>query len=163
MHTVLDCVLGQLQQQREDLREFQHQAEAARDRVGPTLPFLLYIPTYFSLLEIEIALFTDLIHAPRQRAQSISLKTESDNKAILVFTTVTIIFLPLSFVTSYLGMNTADVRNTSSTQGVFWAMGLPISLTVLGLAWMVAYSVELKGLAASFKGRWGSKRAAKLE
>ena len=43
--------------------------------------------------------------------QSISIKTETNNKAILVFTVTTVTFHPLSFVTSYLGMNTLDLRN----------------------------------------------------
>ena len=78
-----------------------------------------------------------------QAAQSISLKSESNNTAILVFTTVTVVFLPLSFVTSYLGMNTSDLRNTKSTQTLFWATGLPVTLTVLSLAWIVVYYGEV--------------------
>ena len=70
VHTVLDRVLGQLQQQREDFRELQQQAEAARDRVGLILHLLLSVPTYFSLLDMETALFTDLTHASRQHSQS---------------------------------------------------------------------------------------------
>lgn len=48
--------------------------------------------------------------------QSAEINEEDHGKAILVFTVVTIIFLPLSFVTSYLGMNTSDIRDMDNKQ-----------------------------------------------
>lgn len=36
--------------------------------------------------------------------QSLEINEEDHGKAIMVFTVVTVVFLPLSFVTSYLGM-----------------------------------------------------------
>ncbi|KAL8783570.1 MAG: hypothetical protein Q9195_009352 [Heterodermia aff. obscurata] len=72
-------------------------------------------------------------------AQSISLKAENNSKAVLVFTVTTIIFLPLSFVTSYLGMNTSDLRSTSSGQSLFWIVGVPLTLVILALALVVAF------------------------
>ena len=72
-------------------------------------------------------------------AQSISLKAESNNKAIIVFTVVTIVFLPLSFVTSYLGMNTSDLRNMKSGQQLFWAIGAPVAFVVLSTALVAAF------------------------
>ena len=72
-------------------------------------------------------------------AQSISLKAESNNKAIIVFTVVTIVFLPLSFVTSYLGMNTSDLRDMKSGQTLFWAIGAPVAFVVLSAALMAAF------------------------
>ncbi|KAL8987816.1 MAG: hypothetical protein Q9169_008650, partial [Polycauliona sp. 2 TL-2023] len=47
--------------------------------------------------------------------------------AILVFTIVTIIFLPLSFVSSFFGMNTSDIRSMSRPQWVFWAAAIPLT------------------------------------
>ncbi|KAJ5925580.1 Mg2+ transporter protein CorA-like/Zinc transport protein ZntB [Penicillium verhagenii] len=41
----------------------------------------------------------------------IEVRKESNSKAITIFTIVTVVFLPLSFVTSYLGMNSVDIRN----------------------------------------------------
>lgn len=72
-------------------------------------------------------------------AQSISLKAESNGKAIIVFTVVTIVFLPLSFVTSYLGMNTSDLRDMESGQALFWAIGAPVAFGVLGVAVAAAF------------------------
>ncbi|RDW68486.1 hypothetical protein BP5796_09143 [Coleophoma crateriformis] len=62
--------------------------------------------------------------------------------AILVFTIVTIIFLPLSFVSSFLGMNTRDVRDMGSTQWIFWASAIPITIIIVGLSMLFAQRVE---------------------
>ncbi|KAJ5523829.1 Mg2+ transporter protein CorA-like/Zinc transport protein ZntB [Penicillium frequentans] len=55
----------------------------------------------------------------------IEVRKESNSKAITIFTTVTVIFLPLSFVTSYLGMNSVDIRNGTFNQSLFWIIALP--------------------------------------
>ncbi|KAL8784653.1 MAG: hypothetical protein Q9195_008956 [Heterodermia aff. obscurata] len=66
----------------------------------------------------------------------LSLKADKNNRAILVFTTVTIVFLPLSFFTSYFGMNIQGIANSDKTQRYFWAVcgtstALIVGLTVL--------------------------------
>lgn len=50
--------------------------------------------------------------------QLVNIRLEDHGKAILVFTVVTIIFLPLNFVSSFFGMNFADIRDMSQTQYV---------------------------------------------
>ncbi|QDS73894.1 hypothetical protein FKW77_007176 [Venturia effusa] len=62
-----------------------------------------------------------------------STKDRHDS-AIYAFTIVTIIFLPLSFVCSFLGMNTTDIRDQSTSQWVFWAAGIPLTLVVIVLS-----------------------------
>lgn len=62
---------------------------------------------------------------------------ERHDNAIYVFTIFTVIFLPLSFVCSFLGMNTADVRNMSGGQTIFWAAALPLTLVVVLIALLV--------------------------
>ncbi|KAL8757990.1 MAG: hypothetical protein Q9184_004061 [Pyrenodesmia sp. 2 TL-2023] len=57
--------------------------------------------------------------------------------AVLVFTTVTVIFLPLSFVSSIFGMNTKDIRNMDKSQWVFWVSAIPMTIIVIGLALFV--------------------------
>lgn len=69
----------------------------------------------------------------------IEVLEEDNSKAIFVFTVVTAVFLPLSFVTSYLGMNTADIRSTTTGQSTFWAISLPMTFVVVTLAITVAY------------------------
>ncbi|KAL8734120.1 MAG: hypothetical protein Q9166_001605 [cf. Caloplaca sp. 2 TL-2023] len=72
-------------------------------------------------------------------AQSISLKAETNNRAILIFTVVTIIFLPLTFVAGYFGMNARDIRDMSSGQSLFWAIGVPFTALILSCALLAAY------------------------
>jgi Mg2+ and Co2+ transporter CorA len=59
-----------------------------------------------------------------QTKQSLEIYEEDHGKAITAFTVVTVIFLPLSFVTSYFGMNTVDIRDMASGQSLFWAVAL---------------------------------------
>ncbi|KAF2499957.1 hypothetical protein BU16DRAFT_232275 [Lophium mytilinum] len=70
---------------------------------------------------------------------SIDVNEEHHGKAILAFTAVTVIFLPLSFVTSFLGMNTLDIRNMDRTQSLFWASAIPLTITVIGGIVAIAY------------------------
>jgi hypothetical protein len=90
-----------------------------------------------------------------QLKQSVEILEEDHGKAILVFTMITTIFLPLlvsliitcqlrlirssSFVTSFFGMNMSDIRNTDSTQGFFWAIAIPVTAGVVLAAILLAY------------------------
>lgn len=63
--------------------------------------------------------------------QATEIQKDDLNKTILAFTVVTIIFLPLSFVTSYLGMNTTFSDGTwNQTQGLFWKISLPLTVAL---------------------------------
>ncbi|KAF2110714.1 hypothetical protein BDV96DRAFT_583628 [Lophiotrema nucula] len=74
-----------------------------------------------------------------QLKQSVEILEEDNGKAILVFTMITTIFLPLSFVTSFFGMNTADIRNTDLGQGFFWAIAMPVTFGIVVVAILLAY------------------------
>lgn len=50
----------------------------------------------------------------------LAIIADSHNNAIFVFTGVTIIFLPLSFFTSYYGMNVKGIQDTSENTKYFW-------------------------------------------
>ena len=64
---------------------------------------------------------------------------EDNSKAIFIFTVVAAVFLPLSFVTSYLGMNTVDIRDMNRSQSIFWATAVPATFGVVALAILAAY------------------------
>ncbi|KAH8725894.1 hypothetical protein GQ44DRAFT_652078 [Phaeosphaeriaceae sp. PMI808] len=72
--------------------------------------------------------------------QSLEINEEDHGKAIMVFTIVTIIFLPLSFVTSYLGMNTSDIRDMASKQSLFWIISIPLTIVTMGSALFISYN-----------------------
>jgi hypothetical protein len=48
-----------------------------------------------------------------------------------VFTVITVIFLPLSFVASVFGMNTSDIRDMALTQWTFWASACSFTIVVV--------------------------------
>ncbi|KAL3450422.1 hypothetical protein BJX65DRAFT_305259 [Aspergillus insuetus] len=66
---------------------------------------------------------------------------EDHGKAILVFTIVSAIVLPLSFVSSYLGMNAADVRDMELNQTLFWQVALPVTVAVVALVLAGAFEL----------------------
>ena len=87
--------------------------------------------------------FESLLHAASQLGEwhRNQLKSNKDHQehAIMMFTVVTVIFLPLSFVATLLGMNTNDVRNMEMSQWIYWASALPLTLLVVGCCslWLI--------------------------
>ncbi|KAL8823570.1 MAG: hypothetical protein Q9191_005733, partial [Dirinaria sp. TL-2023a] len=61
----------------------------------------------------------------------LAIVSDSQNKAIIVFTGVTIIFLPLSFFTSYYGMNLTGIANTTLTENYFWKVCGSVALLIV--------------------------------
>jgi len=72
----------------------------------------------------------------------LDIQQENNGNAILVFTTVTIIFLPLSWATSYFGMNTSNIRDLNQGQWLFWLVALPVTSVVIGIAVLVVLKGE---------------------
>jgi hypothetical protein len=71
--------------------------------------------------------------------QLVNLRMESSSKAMLVFTVVTIIFLPLNFVTSFFGMNVSDIRNMQATQSLFWLVAMCVTAGVFVASIFLAF------------------------
>ncbi|KAK7423282.1 hypothetical protein QQX98_001072 [Neonectria punicea] len=67
-----------------------------------------------------------------------SFAKDRQENAIFAFTLVTIVFLPMSAVSSIFGMNTTDVRDMESSQWLYWVVALPLTLFVIGVGlwWM---------------------------
>ncbi|KAL6714173.1 hypothetical protein ACLMJK_008667 [Lecanora helva] len=96
----------------------------------------------------------DLFQLRTIEQNELAIIAESNNKAILVFTVVTIVFLPLSFFTSYYGMNFKGNYNLLPGQGYFWAVCGSVTAVIVVFT-----------LAYGFKDRlyvwiWGNKRAS---
>lgn len=60
------------------------------------------------------------------------------SRSVLIFTAITIIFLPLSFFTSYFGMNLTDVRETIFDSRYFWSVAGPTSGGIVILIFVIA-------------------------
>ncbi|KAF4497035.1 mg2+ transporter [Fusarium agapanthi] len=78
--------------------------------------------------------------------QMLEVLDEGHGKAIRVFTFATLFFLPLensqhdsSFVTSFFGMNTTDVRGIGWDQRLFWSSAIPLTVAVMTLALIYGY------------------------
>jgi len=61
----------------------------------------------------------------------LAIVSDSQNKAIMVFTGVTIVFLPLSFFTSYYGMNLTGIVGTPRGEGYFWKVCGTVTLFIV--------------------------------
>ena len=77
-----------------------------------------------------------------QNIQRIEANKDRQEAAILLFTVVTIIFLPLSFMSSLFGMNTSDIRNMGKNQWIFWATAIPVTFLVVGLAVIAVLHID---------------------
>ena len=95
-------------------------------------------------------------HAEFWTKQSIDVKGEGNSKAIYVFTAVTVIFLPLSFVAGLLGMNTREIRVTRDTQWLFWVVAVPVTLAVLIICLIIVKYKFMKQKGWSFRRGWQS-------
>lgn len=71
--------------------------------------------------------------------QLVNIRLEDHGKAILVFTIVTIIFLPLSFISSFFGMNFSDIRDMERTQRLFWLVASCLTVTTVGCSLFLAF------------------------
>lgn len=71
--------------------------------------------------------------------QLVNLRQEDHGQAILVFTLVTVIFLPLSFLSSFFGMNVSDIRGMQNTQWVFWSAAVVLTASVVGMSCALAF------------------------
>jgi hypothetical protein len=90
--------------------------------------------------------------------QSLEILEEDHGKAIRLFTVVTIIFLPLTFVATVLGMNTSDIRNLQKTQTLYWEIALPLTAIVI----LVAYAFSNR--AGDIQEYWyGLQRRSRLK
>ncbi|KAI4125314.1 MAG: hypothetical protein LQ338_004328 [Usnochroma carphineum] len=84
----------------------------------------------------------------------LAIVSDSQNKAILIFTGVTIVFLPLSFFTSYYGMNLSSIVNTEKTEGYFWKLCGSIALIIVVVVALGAFRHHLRNV-------WKSRRSVK--
>lgn len=84
----------------------------------------------------------------------LAIVSDSQNKAVLIFTGVTIVFLPLSFFTSYYGMNLSTIVDTPRTEAYFWR--------VCGSAALFIVLVVTSGASRHWlKQIWKSRRSVK--
>jgi len=100
------------------------------------------LDTLIERMEQQLQNLTTLEQRARHR---IEVREEDNSKTIFVLTVIAAIFLPLSFITSYLGMNTADIRDMDKSQTIFWIVSVPTTVVVLVLALLAANKGDVVG------------------
>ena len=86
----------------------------------------------------------------KERAQSLAVQNvqlvetlqDDNSRAIFIFTFITVLFLPLSFVASFFGMNVKGIDQTTSTTTHFWALALPVTGAIVLLCAAVVFLGE---------------------
>ena len=62
-----------------------------------------------------------------QNVHLVETLQDDNSRAIFIFTFITVLFLPLSFVAGFFGMNVVGISGTHSTTKHFWVIAAPIT------------------------------------
>lgn len=62
----------------------------------------------------------------------------------MVFTVVTVVFLPLSFFTSYFGMNIQGITTTTKNERYFWMVCGPVTVSIVLLTLLFGFRKRLR-------------------
>ncbi|KAL8857722.1 MAG: hypothetical protein Q9178_005757 [Gyalolechia marmorata] len=144
----VNCIIGVLEDQTSIVSQLQEMLNRGEDMtwsLGRRREDSI-LRRCLTTLEDRISNFNSLERHARELTSFNLLRVESSKDrqeaAILVFTIVTIIFLPLSFVSSFFGMNTTDIRDTKFPQWIFWVSALPLTILVVVISLFVAHKIE---------------------
>src|ERR1700744_1060334 len=91
--------------------------------------------------------FVQLFQLQSIEQNELAITADIQNKAILVFTGTTIIFLPLSFFTSYFGMNLQGIINTNRDETWFWKVCGTVAFMIVVVSMMYAFRLNLPGFS----------------
>ena len=119
--------------------------ESASERLTWAIGVVKEQAECFDRLLIDLRQSLDALFQLRSIEQNeLAIVSDSQNKAILVFTGVTIVFLPLSFFTSYYGMNLQGIVNTNRTEHFFWKVCGSIGFAIVLVVALGAFRHRLK-------------------
>ena len=62
-----------------------------------------------------------------KNVQLVETLQDDNGRAIFIFTFITIIFLPLSFVAGFFGMNLQGINGTTYSASLFWKIAIPFT------------------------------------
>ena len=89
-----------------------------------------------------------------QNVQLVETFQDDNSKAIFVFTMVTILFLPMSFVAGFFGMNVIGISATTTTLRHFWTISLSLTFGIVIPCTVIALKGEevFFGIARMYRG-----------
>jgi len=81
----------------------------------------------------------------------LAIVADHQNKAVMLFTIVTIIFLPLSFFTSYFGMNLQGIAEAERDEKYFWLSCGLAGFAIVAVLFLYAFRGQAAQAAKRFK------------
>jgi Mg2+ and Co2+ transporter CorA len=82
--------------------------------------------------------------------------TRVQSRSVMIFTALTIIFLPLSFFTSYFGMNLSDLAKANHDSKFFWVVSGPISGVIVIGVFAIVKILSINKEPDEEEAVWGS-------